>query len=68
VASAVFGLLVAGGAVVVGFWTLSRQLDERADMEMKGRKELLAHVARSSLRSRTGDPRRAPRQRVRPPC
>lgn len=47
VASAVFGLLVAGGAVVVGFWTLSRQLDERADMEMKGRKELLAHVLSS---------------------
>lgn len=47
VASAVFGLLVAGGAVVVGFWTLSRQLDERADIEMKGRKELLAHVLSS---------------------
>lgn len=47
VASAIFGLLVAGGAMVAGFWTLSRQLDERAGMEMKGRKELLAHVLSS---------------------
>lgn len=44
IASAVFGLIVAGGAIFVGFWTLSRQLDERAAMEMQGRRELLLHI------------------------
>ncbi len=44
IASAVFGLAVAGGAIFVGFWTLSQQLDDRAAMEMTGRKELLVHI------------------------
>jgi two-component system heavy metal sensor histidine kinase CusS len=43
-ASALFGLVVAAGAIAVGFWTLSRQLDERAATEMEGRRELLVHI------------------------
>jgi two-component system, OmpR family, heavy metal sensor histidine kinase CusS len=43
-ASALFGLIVAGGAIAVGFWTLSQQLDERAATEMHGRRELLVHI------------------------
>jgi two-component system, OmpR family, heavy metal sensor histidine kinase CusS len=43
-ASALFGLIVAGGAIAVGFWTLSQQLDERAATEMQGRRELLVHI------------------------
>ena len=44
VASAIFGLVVAGGAIFVGFWTLSHQLDERAALEMRGREDLLVHI------------------------
>jgi two-component system, OmpR family, heavy metal sensor histidine kinase CusS len=43
-ASAVFGLIVAGGAVVAGYWTLSQQLDTRAAAELQGRHELLVHI------------------------
>lgn len=43
-ASALFGLVVAAGAIAVGFWTLSRQLDERAAAEMQGRRDLLVHI------------------------
>ena len=43
-ASALFGLVVVGGATVVGFWTLSNQLDERAEAEMEGRRRLLNHI------------------------
>ena len=43
-ASALFGLVVAAGAIAVGFWTLSRQLDERAATEMQGRRDLLVHI------------------------
>jgi two-component system, OmpR family, heavy metal sensor histidine kinase CusS len=43
-ASALFGLMVAAGAIGVGFWTLSRQLDERSAAEMRGRSELLVHI------------------------
>jgi two-component system, OmpR family, heavy metal sensor histidine kinase CusS len=43
-ASALFGLIVAAGAIVVGFWTLSQQLDERSAAEMRGRRELLVHI------------------------
>ena len=41
VASAIFGLVVAG---LVGFWTLSNQLDDRATMEMRGRADLVVHI------------------------
>ena len=43
-ASALFGLVVAAGAIAVGFWTLSWQLDERAATEVQGRRELLVHI------------------------
>ena len=43
-ASALFGLIVAAGATVVGFWSLSHQLDERSAAEMQGRRELLVHI------------------------
>ena len=43
-ASALFGLVVAAGAIAVGFWTLSQQLDERSAAEMQGRRELLVHI------------------------
>jgi two-component system heavy metal sensor histidine kinase CusS len=43
-ASALFGLVVAGGAIAVGIWSLSQQLDERSAAEIRGRRELLAHI------------------------
>ena len=43
-ASALFGLVVAGGAVAVGYWALSRQLDERSAAEIAGRRQLLEHI------------------------
>lgn len=44
IASALFGLVVVGGATAVGFWTLSNQLDERSEAEMEGRRRLLTHI------------------------
>jgi two-component system heavy metal sensor histidine kinase CusS len=44
IASALFGLVVAVGAVLVGFWTLLQQLDERAALQVQGRRELLVHI------------------------
>lgn len=44
IASALFGLVVAVGAMLVGFWTLLQQLDERAAIQVQGRRELLVHV------------------------
>jgi two-component system heavy metal sensor histidine kinase CusS len=44
VASALFGLIVAAGAVVAGYWALSQQLDVRSAAEMQGRRELLVHI------------------------
>lgn len=43
-ASALFGLIVAGGAVVVGFWALGQQLDARSATELYGKRDLLVHV------------------------
>ena len=43
-ASALFGLIVAGGAIVVGFWALSQQLDQRSAAELEGKRDLLLHV------------------------
>ncbi len=43
-ASALFGLVVAAGAIAAGYWALSRQLDVRAAAEMEGRRELLVHI------------------------
>lgn len=44
VASALFGLIVATGATLVGFWTLLQQLDERAAVQVQGRRELLVYM------------------------
>ncbi|HWI83684.1 heavy metal sensor histidine kinase [Ramlibacter sp.] len=43
-ASALFGLIVVCGAMAVGYWTLSRQLDERLAADLEGRAQLLAHI------------------------
>jgi len=43
-ASALFGLIVAGGVVVVGFWALGQQLDARSATELHGKRDLLTHV------------------------
>jgi two-component system heavy metal sensor histidine kinase CusS len=43
-ASALFGLVVAVGSIGVGYWALSRQLDDRSAEEISGRRELLEHI------------------------
>jgi two-component system, OmpR family, heavy metal sensor histidine kinase CusS len=43
-ASALFGLVVVCGAMAVGYWTLSRQLDDRLASDLQGRAQLLAHL------------------------
>lgn len=43
-ASALFGLIVAGGAIVVGFWALSQQLNQRSAVELEGKRDLLLHL------------------------
>ena len=43
-ASAFFGLLLTGGATIVGFYALSQQLDARAVEELKGKRDLLLHM------------------------
>jgi two-component system, OmpR family, heavy metal sensor histidine kinase CusS len=43
-ASALFGLVVVGSAIVLGYWALSQQLDARSADEMRGRQELLVHI------------------------
>lgn len=42
--SAFFGLVISGGAIVMGFYSLSLQLEERAVDELKGKRELLIHL------------------------
>lgn len=44
IASALFGLVVAGGAIVTGYWSLLRQLDDRSAQEIAGRREQLEHI------------------------
>ena len=43
-ASAFFGLLMTGGAVLVGYYALAHQLDTRSAAELQGRRDLLVHV------------------------
>lgn len=43
-ASALFGLILTGGATVTGFYALSQQLDTRAAEALKGKRDLLLHV------------------------
>lgn len=42
--SAVFGLVIAGGAVVVGLHALDQQLEARAATELRGKGALLIHL------------------------
>ena len=44
IASAFFGFLVTGAAIVIGFYALSHQLDARAETELLGKRDLLVHV------------------------
>lgn len=44
IGSAFFGLLITGGAIVIGFSALSQQLNERSADELKGKRDLLLHV------------------------
>ena len=43
-ASAFFGLLMTGGAVLVGYYALAHQLDTRSAAELQGKRDLLVHV------------------------
>ena len=43
-ASAFFGFLVTGAAIVIGFYALSHQLDARTETELLGKRDLLVHV------------------------
>jgi two-component system heavy metal sensor histidine kinase CusS len=43
-ASALFGLVVASGAIVVGYLALSNQLNARSAAEMRGKRDLLLHL------------------------
>lgn len=43
-ASAFFGLLITGAAIVVGFYALTYQLDARSSTELLGKRDLLLHV------------------------
>ena len=43
-ASACFGLLITGTAIVVGFYALTYQLDARSTTELLGKRDLLLHV------------------------
>ena len=44
VVTVLFGMAVAAGTVAVGYWNLSKQLDERAIVAMQGRRELLVRL------------------------
>lgn len=43
-ASAFFGLLMTGGAVLVGYYALAHQLETRTAVELQGKRDLLVHV------------------------
>ncbi|OYY34842.1 MAG: heavy metal sensor signal transduction histidine kinase [Polaromonas sp. 39-63-25] len=43
-ASSFFGLLITGGAIVVGFYALTHQLDARSVTELLGKRDLVLHV------------------------
>lgn len=43
-ASAFFGLLITGGAIVIGFYALTHQLDARSVTELLGKRDLVLHV------------------------
>lgn len=39
-----FGFLMTGGAIVIGFYALAHQLDDRSTVELLGKRDLLTHV------------------------
>jgi two-component system heavy metal sensor histidine kinase CusS len=43
-ASALFGLLMAGAAIVIGYNALDQQLRTRAENELRGKRDLVVHV------------------------
>lgn len=43
-ASALFGLVLSVGAIGVGWWALSQQLEQRSELEVHGKRELLLHI------------------------
>lgn len=43
-ASALFGLVAMSGAIVVGYWALSQQLNARSAAELQGKRDLLLHI------------------------
>lgn len=43
-ASALFGLVITGAGIILGYWALSGQLQERSAIELKGKADLVAHV------------------------
>lgn len=43
-ASALFGLVITGAGICLGYWALSQQLQERSASELKGKVDLVAHV------------------------
>lgn len=43
-ASVVFGLVIIGAGIAVGYWALARQLDARSASELSGKQELIAHI------------------------
>jgi two-component system, OmpR family, heavy metal sensor histidine kinase CusS len=43
-ASALFGLLIVSAGAILGYWALSQQLQERSYSELRGKRNLVAHV------------------------
>jgi two-component system, OmpR family, heavy metal sensor histidine kinase CusS len=43
-ASALFGLVIIGAGICLGYWALSQQLHERSSGELRGKADLVAHV------------------------
>ncbi|MBC7548213.1 MAG: heavy metal sensor histidine kinase [Polaromonas sp.] len=43
-ASVIFGVVIAGGAVIVAFFALMHQLDARSSAELASKRELLTHL------------------------
>ena len=54
-ASALFGLVIIGAGICVGYWALSQQLQERSAGELRGKANLVAHVL-SELPSKAAVP------------
>lgn len=44
IASALFGLIIVSAGGVLGYWALSQQLEQRSVDELRGKRDLVAHV------------------------